>query len=606
MGLNRPLDPEAFERSAADLLRDVFPGLAPIRGGCDAGMDGAIADQRGPAFPLVSTTSTNTLRNLTISLRSYLAKRGKRRRVVFATSRQLTAIKRRNLEKRADGLGFELVQIFDQAAMADRLYHSPEWCKELLNLTGEALPLSAVPLTRRPLPSGELIGRNEQIAWLQDTRGDCVIVGPPGSGKTALTHILVAKGGLFLVSDDVPAIAPVVRQLRPKWIIVDDADEVCARLDLLRQVRQQIRADFAIVATCWAASEHVVREALPTAAINVLHLTGLDRDNLVKVVHRAGVRGPTGLVREIVDQAVGRPGLAMTLAMFCLQGETRDVVLGDTIVRQTRAKLEQRLGPQATPALAGLALGGKGGMRQTDVAEALGIALADFQHIVTGIAAGGVIEEAPDGVLVVQPDTLRHALVREMFFDATPLPLDPLLIKAIDPDGVAEALACARAVGANVPNQLLLEAFGRCRSASTWGWYASLGESEARWVLGHQSDLIQDRYVMHALLRRIPGEIVPLLMTQIGADDRNPNSYPDHPFRQLEGWAHVIDAPEGERIRRRRVLLRCASEFDKDRPRQRRWLAFHSCRIISEGRRQRIGSGQWKHAQSQIRTASTN
>ena len=149
--LEGPLDPELFERCATELLRAVYPTLVPIRGGADAGMDGAIADGEGLAFPLVCTTSPRVIRNLTRSLESYVARGGTRRRVVVVTSQALSQRKRNNLEKRAEKLGFTLVQVHDQAAMANLLYRSPEWCLALLNLTGDPPALSAVPLTERPL-----------------------------------------------------------------------------------------------------------------------------------------------------------------------------------------------------------------------------------------------------------------------------------------------------------------------------------------------------------------------------------------------------------------------------------------------------------------------
>src|SRR5262249_50901120 len=104
-GLRGPLNPEAFEHCAVDLLRPAWPRLVPIRGGGDAGMDGACADGDGPAFPLVCTTG-NVLRNLKGSLHSYLKHGGTRRRVIVATSRQLTPLRRRNLEAAALTLGF--------------------------------------------------------------------------------------------------------------------------------------------------------------------------------------------------------------------------------------------------------------------------------------------------------------------------------------------------------------------------------------------------------------------------------------------------------------------------------------------------------------------
>ena len=36
------VDPELFERCAADLLRSVFPTLVPIRGGSDSGIKKAV------------------------------------------------------------------------------------------------------------------------------------------------------------------------------------------------------------------------------------------------------------------------------------------------------------------------------------------------------------------------------------------------------------------------------------------------------------------------------------------------------------------------------------------------------------------------------------
>ena len=55
----------------------------------------------------------------------------------MATSRQLTPRRRRNLERKAEEKGFVLVQLYDQGAIADRLYHEPEWCRELL---GQPVP----------------------------------------------------------------------------------------------------------------------------------------------------------------------------------------------------------------------------------------------------------------------------------------------------------------------------------------------------------------------------------------------------------------------------------------------------------------------------------
>lgn len=174
--LEGPLDPELFEQCAADILRQDFPTLVPIRGGSDAGMDGAIADEKGIAYPLISTTSTNVLGNLSKNIQSYLEGGGTRNKAVLATSQYLTPQKRRNLEKRATEHGFTLIQVYDRHAIADRLYHHPKWCFELLNLTGQAPPLSIFPPSLRPSITEKLIGRDADLAWLISTSGDLSLI----------------------------------------------------------------------------------------------------------------------------------------------------------------------------------------------------------------------------------------------------------------------------------------------------------------------------------------------------------------------------------------------------------------------------------------------
>ncbi len=222
--LEQPLDPDDFERCACDLLRTEFPSLVPVRGGSDSGMDGAIADGEGPAFPLVCTTSPDVIGNLRKSLNPYLKSGGTRRKAVVATSRVLTPRQRQNLVKRGAELEFDIVQVYDRAAFADRLYESPGWCLELLNLTGDARVLSAEPLTSRPFLQNALIGRDAERAWLRETSGDRLLVGHPGSGKTSLLYSMTQEGrGLFLVGKDLAKVAPEIRKNCPGAVMLDDA-----------------------------------------------------------------------------------------------------------------------------------------------------------------------------------------------------------------------------------------------------------------------------------------------------------------------------------------------------------------------------------------------
>lgn len=63
---------ETFEECVCDLLADLFPGIVPIRGGADSGMDGAIPSSDGPPIPVVVTTAEDVIGNLSRNLERYI------------------------------------------------------------------------------------------------------------------------------------------------------------------------------------------------------------------------------------------------------------------------------------------------------------------------------------------------------------------------------------------------------------------------------------------------------------------------------------------------------------------------------------------------------
>ncbi|MGH2625566.1 MAG: hypothetical protein ACRDHY_02810, partial [Anaerolineales bacterium] len=222
--LSQRLDPEVFERCMADLLRGSFPGLVPVPGGRDSGMDGAIPDIEGEPFPLICTTAEDVERNLTESLGSFAA-RFAARKVALATSRALTAPRRNKLFALAREQGFTLLQVIERRGVADRLYRASRWRKELLDIPGAPSALSIVPLTRRPLIDLQPIGREPDIRWVEGLTDDSVLVGEPGSGKTFLLYHLMRErwNGLFLVGASEAEIADAIRDQAPRVVVVDDA-----------------------------------------------------------------------------------------------------------------------------------------------------------------------------------------------------------------------------------------------------------------------------------------------------------------------------------------------------------------------------------------------
>lgn len=564
------LDPDLFERCVGDLLRDELPTLVPVRGGTDAGMDGAIAEGEGTAFPLVCTTAQDVIGNLTRSLDSYLRDGGSRRRVVLVTSQALTQRKRRNLERRAEEKGFVLVQVYDQAAMADRLYRSPAWCRELLNLTGAPSALSAVPLTRRPLLGDVLIGREGDLAWLRELDCDRLLVGLPGSGKTFLLRKLALEGwGLFVTSDDSAEIAAALRAQRPGVVILDDAHLDVELVVKLRRIREEVDADFSIVATTWKGASDEVAESLNLTDADIHELRLLTRDEIVEVVHDSGVQGPVELVREIVDQAEGRPGLAVTLAYLCLRGGVREVALGNALRRSTVTAFERLVGEEAAQILAAFALGGDAGMLPTDVARALEMPRYRITSAVSRLAAGGVVdsvrrasvwsatgaeERAGERYLAVRPPNLRYALVRDVFFAGpSALPLQELIDAAPDVAEVARTLVRTAGYGAGVPSDLLTALLERAASPDAWAEYAALGETEATWVLTNHPETMAS--VADAALERAPKAAIPQLLELAVGDERPLNPFSDHPIRILEGWVQVALPGGGQATPRRELLV---------------------------------------------------
>ncbi len=566
--LDGPLDRDAFEECAVALLQDAYPGLIPIPGGSDAGMDGAIADGESEPYPLVVTTAKNVIGNLAMSLDSYVRHGGGRRRVVIATSQSLTAQRARNLAKKAREKGFLLVAApHERSDIAQRLYRNSRWTRELLGITGDPPALSAVPRTRRPLPEIELVARDADLTWLRQTRGHRLVVGQPGSGKTALLLQLVREdNALFLASDDEARIAEAYRDSQPTLILADDAHLHPGKLDRLRQIRRDIGADFEIVASTWPGAVDEVADALGVGKASTRHLELLTRAEIIQVLRSIGIAEPDDdpYLRQLVDQSSNKPGLAVTLGSLWLRGEGIDVLTGRALRRSLIPALKRVLEHDPTRLLACFALGGDRGMSLDAVEEVLGLDRGEVHRQATLASQGGVLYVHRDQFLSVQPEVLRSALLSEVFF--SPLPLHPyreLLDRAPSRGAAIETLAVAAVLGVRVPRDELRALLLEGGSRRAWQAFAALGESEGQWVLDNFQGSIAA--IAGQLLDSAPRPTIRWLLQAAEGAVGPLHSHPSHPLRLLQDW--VQDNPDPrhpnqiDAVQRRRIQVEEARTF---------------------------------------------
>ena len=260
------------------------------------------------------------------------------------------------------------------------------WRRELLGLTGNLPVLSALPDKTGSRLTMDLVGREWEMDWLRRANGDAVIVGQPGVGKTALLEELAREGGgLFPVvtrtrggtavtSGDMRRIADTYRAQRPPRIFVDDAHLREALIKSMVRLRDEIGAEFAIVATTWPSHEDEVRRQLYCPSGRVMSVGGLDRQTAGRIVRQVNTGFSDELIGEILNQSADnlpvedprkaeyhsgghvRPGLAVTLARYADQGDLADLATGKLLLSEVRR--DARLAGSQLDHLAAFALGG--------------------------------------------------------------------------------------------------------------------------------------------------------------------------------------------------------------------------------------------------------
>ncbi|WP_311425486.1 hypothetical protein [Jatrophihabitans lederbergiae] len=311
--LRARINPHDFEECATSLLSPIHPGLVPITGGTDFGLDAEITAD-GRITGLIITSSRNwssAKRSLHDSLRS-MRKNGRPvHHVVVVNLVEANRQKREKLRQLAQGFDCELVQVYDRHWFANQFRENPDWRQKILGIEGGPFSFSREPRgawpDERQLPT---VGRDVLIEKVNDTAADVILFGVPGAGKSHVASKL--DGVLFLERQPIPErLLDDLISTKPDVVVVDDAGARLDDVDLLLHSRDAEGIAFRVAATCWPHEIDRVADHLPGSVRFEVDL--LSREELGSLLRERGITRLSVIV-HLLAQADGRPAWALNLA----------------------------------------------------------------------------------------------------------------------------------------------------------------------------------------------------------------------------------------------------------------------------------------------------
>lgn len=389
------LQPSDFEACAAALIGREYPGLVPVTGGTDHGLDAELVKPDGDVIGLI-VTSSRTWDGAKRSLRGSLASaRDHQRRVdqvLVANLAEINRTRRNALHAIAEEFGCDLVQVYDRPWFAEAFRNDPDWRRKVLHLEGGAFSLSRTTRGARPdehqLPT---VGRDELLERAESSESDLVLWGVPGAGKSHVAGRL--SGALFLERDTPPdRLLDDLLTARPKVVVVDDVGGRIADLEHLLHARRAEALSFRVAVTCWPHEQGDVRDHLPDALS--LEVDLLTMQEIGTLLRARGITR-TAILAHLLGQAQGRPAWALNLAdLLIRQGAWEDVWSGRAVRKQIRAFLRRSGAPdEALYLLAAIALSGEVNPKQAwAIARLFGFAPPKFDRAIREVAIAGLVD----------------------------------------------------------------------------------------------------------------------------------------------------------------------------------------------------------------------
>ncbi|TFE78032.1 hypothetical protein [Micrococcus aloeverae] len=432
------INPHDFEDCATSLLSPIHPGLVPITGGSDFGLDAEITqDSRITGLIITSSRSWDGAKqSLRDSLRSMRKNHIPVQRVVAVNLAEANRSKREKLKDIAKEFNCELVQVYDRAWFANQFRENPDWRRKILDIEGGPFSFSRQPRGARPDEQQlSTIGRNALIAEVNGSNSDVTLFGVPGVGKSHVASKL--DGALFLERQPTPErLLDDLIETKPALVVVDDSGARLQDVDLLLQLRDAEKLNYRIVATCWPHETDRVADRLPNSLQFEVDL--LTREELGAILRERGITRLAVIVR-LLTQADGRPAWALNLADLLIhENDWTSVWTGNALRKQIFAFLRMsNASEDAVDVLGTLALLGQVNDDQLRrLADLLQIRQPELIRLIRSVAIAGLVDVQDHKrynhetqqiehtqTYRVQPHIIAASVASEIYFSGTASPV---------------------------------------------------------------------------------------------------------------------------------------------------------------------------------------